>query len=118
MASASTLSTVAPALSPYVVTPDVSVAALEASEAFKQLSAQEAKYALHMAQAAWAGAPVTMIQTSPESPLIHSMFLALFRQGVAPVRDAATAAGVSKADFDAFLSFVGTFMDNAGNYKR
>lgn len=65
-----------------------------------------------------AGTPVVLAQTSPESLGIAALIRILFAHGVDALKSASLAAGVSEDDWNKFLSYCATFIDNSGNYKR
>ena len=79
--------------------------------------AQERQYAHHIAKASWEGAKICLLQTSPESAALLCLFQRVFAGGVAPVRAAAAAAGVSDDDFRAFVNYAAVVYGNLGNYK-
>jgi dipeptidyl-peptidase-3 len=64
------------------------------------------------------GAKVTLVQTSVESPVIFSLFMAIFSaQSASSLVEAALSNGSSKEDGDDFVMYAATFFSNMGNYK-
>ena len=61
---------------------------------------------------------VTLEQTSVESPAIFSLLLRAFNgTPVAVTQAAATAAGVTGAEWELFITYASNFFANSGNYK-
>jgi dipeptidyl-peptidase-3 len=70
-----------PSTSEHVYTNDTPVIQLDAKEAFNLLTSKEKLYAHHLSKASWYGSLIVLYQTSPESPLIFSLFRQLFSSG-------------------------------------
>ena len=111
--------TVPDALKPYTVPNTVSIAQLECREAFDGLTPQEKQYALGISDASWQGAKICLLQTSVECVPAFALLQHIFADGVAPVEAAVVsdAGGVSKAEFDALLTWAAAFYGNMGNYR-
>jgi len=97
---------------------DIGVSTLDATQAFDGLSPKEKLYALHIANASWAGALICLFQCSYEAPVIFTLLQLTFSgekdDGFARLK---TAAGMSEEDWTAFLTFAAAFHANFGNYK-
>lgn len=97
---------------------DIGVSTLDASQAFEGLSAKEKLYALHIANASWAGAKICLFQCSFEAPVVFTLLQLTFSgekdEGFARLK---AAAGVSEEDWSAFVTFAAAFYANFGNYK-
>ena len=94
-------------LSYYVVPADSPVSKLEARQAFDGLTEQERLYAHCLCRASWEGAPICLLQTSPESAPVFLLLQLLFsRQGVTSLRETATSkCGLNSDQFNVSLSF-------------
>ena len=97
-----------------VLTP---ICALDATEAFAGLTADEKKYSHFLSIGSWAGSLACLVQTSPESPKLFALLQELFTADEPEqLREKAAAAGVGESDFAAFMQFVACFYGNMGNY--
>uniref|UniRef100_A0A672FKD6 Dipeptidyl peptidase 3 n=1 Tax=Salarias fasciatus TaxID=181472 RepID=A0A672FKD6_SALFA len=104
--------------SQYYLPNDIGISALDCGEAFRLLSPQEKLYAHYLSRAAWYGGLAVLLQTSPESANIFVMLQRIFRkQTPAQLEQAATAAGLSSAEYQAFLVYAAGLYANMGNYK-
>ncbi|XP_056022122.1 dipeptidyl peptidase 3-like [Ostrea edulis] len=102
----------------YVLPPETKVALLDCQTAFNGLTDQERLYAHYISQASWYGGLICLIQTSPESPGIYLLISKLFRcQKIEELQSAAEAQGITKEEYQAFLTYVAGFLSNSGNYK-
>lgn len=74
----------------YSVPADTPVNRLEAKQAFEGLSERERLYAHFLGRASWEGAPICLLQTSPESAPLFLLIQRLFScQSVASLRETA-----------------------------
>ena len=97
-----------------VLTP---ICALDATEAFAGLTADEKKYSHFLSIGSWAGSLACLVQTSPESPKLFALLQELFTADEPEqLREKAAAAGVGDSEFAAFMQFVACFYGNMGNY--
>lgn len=89
-------------LSYYTVPADTPVSKLEAKQAFDGLSEQERLYAHWLCRASWEGAPICLLQTSPESVPVFLLLQRLFScQSVPSLRETATSqCGLSDEQFN------------------
>ncbi|XP_061172745.1 dipeptidyl peptidase 3-like [Saccostrea echinata] len=102
----------------YVLPSETKIALLDCQTAFNGLTSQEKLYAHYISQASWYGGLICFIQTSPESPGIFLLFHKLFRgQSLEELQSSAEANGITKEEFQAFLTYAAGFLSNAGNYK-
>ena len=87
-------------------------------EAFNGLSKREQLYAHYISRASFYGGLIVLIQTSPEAPHIFRLIQRInTAQKTAELKEAATKAGVSEADFTAYLVYCCGVYANMGNYK-
>ena len=106
-----------PDLSTHILPLSTPLSCLEAEEAFSGLSAKEKLYCHYLSRAAWEGAPICLLQTSPESVPIFLLLKELFsRQTPASLR-AAVESTVSEDEFRALLLYAAGVFTNTGNYK-
>ena len=106
-----------PDLSTHILPLATPLSRLEADEAFSGLSAEEKLYCHYLSRAAWEGAPICLLQTSPESVPIFLLLKELFsRQSPASLR-AAVESSVSEDEFRALLLYAASMFSNTGNYK-
>ena len=91
-------------LSNYTIPLDTPISALEAEEAFNGLNDDEKLYCHFLSRGSWEGAPICLLQTSPESVPLFMLLRQLFtRQSVASLR---TAVGTNLSD-DEFQVCIG-----------
>lgn len=83
-------------VSHYTIPLDTPISALEAEEAFNGLNDDEKLYCHFLSRGSWEGAPICLLQTSPESVPLFMLLRQLFtRQSVASLR---TAVATSLSD--------------------
>lgn len=76
------------------------VVQLSCESEFNSLSLQEKTYAHYLSQASINGALITLMQTSPESPLIFALLhKLLLAESVADIKDKAISVGFTENDF-------------------
>lgn len=108
---------------PHVESNKIKVNCLSCEGAFGGLTDRERLYAFHIGKAAWEGAKICLVQTSPEAPLIFELLQRTFAgcdadpTVIADLGSAATSAGVSDCAFRAFLVYCACFFNNMGNYR-
>ena len=106
-----------PDLSTHVIPLTTPLSSLQAEEAFAGLSQKEKLYCHYLARAAWEGAPICLLQTSPESVPIFLLLRELFsRQSPASLR-AAVQESVTNDEFRSLLLYSAAVFTNMGNYK-
>uniref|UniRef100_A0A672LDL7 Dipeptidyl peptidase 3 n=1 Tax=Sinocyclocheilus grahami TaxID=75366 RepID=A0A672LDL7_SINGR len=104
--------------SQYYLPNDIGISALDCREAFRLLSPKEQMYAHYLSRASWYGGLIVLIQTSPESANIYVLLQKMFRaQAPQQLETAATAAGLSAEEYQAFLVYAAGLYANMGNYK-
>jgi len=94
--------------SQFTISRETPVYLLDCAKAFETLTPEEQLYAHYLLEASFGGSPAVLFQTSPESPLLVSLFLRYL--SAAP---ADTLAALPE-DLKVYLSHVFT---NMGNYK-
>jgi len=107
-----------PDMSVHTIPLDTPVSALDATEAFRMLTPKEKAYAYALGKADWEGAKICLLQCSPESVPIFSLFQLVF--GAQPVADlgaAAVANGLTEEEVSQAVMYAAAFYGNMGNYK-
>jgi len=104
--------------SQFVLPDDQPLTRLDASTAFKHLTASEQLYSHYLSAASWWGGLVVLLQTSPESPdifrLLHKINTA---EDATELKQNAIAAGLTEQEVTAYLVYCSGFYSNMGNYK-
>ena len=91
-------------LSHYTVPLDTPISALDAEEAFNGLTDVEKHYCHFLSRGSWEGAPICLLQTSPESVPLFLLLRELFsRQSVDSLRK---AVGSNLSDDEFKVSWV------------
>ena len=104
-------------LSSYTLPLNTPLSCLQAEEAFNGLSDKEKLYCHFLSRAAWEGAPICLLQTSPESVPIFLLLKELFsRQSPSSLREAVGGV-VSEEEFQAVMLYASGVFTNMGNYK-
>lgn len=84
----------------YVLPNDQPIVQLDCLTAFNNLTSAEKLYAHYLSKACWYGGLVTLVQTSPESPLIFSFFHKMFSTlSVPKLKDQALEVGFTEEEF-------------------
>ncbi|XP_013399132.2 dipeptidyl peptidase 3 [Lingula anatina] len=105
-------------LSEYILPNDTGVCLLECKTAFEGLTPKERMYAHYIAQAAFNGGLIVLLQTSPESPGIYLLFQKLFRaQSLSDLKELALKTGLTEAEYEGLLIYAAGVYSNMGNYK-
>ena len=99
----------------HIIAIDSAVSVLENRVAFDGLTEKEKLYAYFMAEAAWEGAKICLLQTSLEAADIFALLMKMFSgQGVDDLKAAALAAEVSSDAFDSLVVYAAAFFSNMG----
>ncbi|CAG2171229.1 unnamed protein product [Oppiella nova] len=105
--------------SEYIYTNDTPVIELDAENAFNGLTADEKLYAHYLSKSSWFGSLVCLFQTSPESPLIFTLFRRIF--GAQTIEElqhlAQSVAHFDDNEWRALLVYLSAFLSNMGNYR-
>lgn len=84
----------------YVLPNDQPIVQLDCLTAFNNLTSTEKLYAHYLSKACWYGGLITLVQTSPESPLLFSFFHKMFsRVSVPKLKEEALKVGFTEEEF-------------------
>lgn len=76
------------------------IVVLDCETAFNGLSKNEKLYAHYLSKVSWNGGLITLVQTSPESPLIFALLHKIFlSESIQDLKKSAITAGVSEDEF-------------------
>ncbi|CAG2166263.1 unnamed protein product [Oppiella nova] len=105
--------------SPHIYTNDSLVVQLDAEKLFNGLTDEESLYAHYMSKASWFGSLINLFQTSPESPLIFTLFRRIFgNQSIDELKSLAqSVAHFDDNEWRALLVYLSAFLASMGNYR-
>ena len=92
---------------------------MDAEKAFNGLTDNEKLYAHYLSKSSWFGSLVILFQTSPESPLIFSLFHRLFKeQSIEELKQLSQSlANFDDNEWRSLLVYFCAFLSNMGNYR-
>lgn len=90
----------------YILPNDQPVVELDCLTAFNALTKEEKLYAHYLSRASWNGGLITLVQTSPESPIIFAFFHKMFSTFTVPkLKEIALKCGFTEDDFTVRTNF-------------
>ncbi|KLO18539.1 aflatoxin-detoxifizyme [Schizopora paradoxa] len=92
---------------------------LQVTDAFKQLSSKEKKYAHHISEASWAGARIIQQQWTPFATDLYDLLIAIFSDDgkLANVDELKSKSGLSDDEWHSLLMYSSQVLSNLVNYK-
>lgn len=97
-------STMSDETSHYTLPNDQPIIWLECKKVFEGLSSEEKLYAHYLSRASWNGGLITLIQTSPESPLIFTLLHKIFlSESLEKLKQSVLSVDVAEEEFTVIL---------------
>ncbi len=102
----------------HVIPADTAFGRLECRDAVAGLTDRQKRYLLELTRADWAGAKITLLQSSPESAdIFTTLHLAFSSRPIPEIVAAALELGLTEADVGAVMVYAAAVFCNLGNYR-